>query len=583
MANSERAAGSVRQDGLLALWRRALRGTPGLRGLLWWVAGFSAVINLLLLAPAFFVLQVFGRVLVSRSEETLWLLLTAVVMALGVGAVLDLVRSRLLSFAGAKLEERIAPQVLRALLEHRAGAGEATPATLRDVATLRAGLAGPPVLALMDAPWVLLYLLVIFLMHPLLGLLTMAGMGVLLVLVAMSERHTRSTLQDAQAKLGASLRTVDDAAPSREAWLAHGGTEVLARRWQGLHEPAVAGLRAAADRAALYQSLSRLLRQLLQSGMLAVGAWLVLEQQAAPGVMVGATLVLGRALAPLEGLIAGWRPLLDGLRSLNRLNAHLVPARDAAASGTMDSASTHRLRLDAVSFAPPGPHRPVLRGVSLELGAGQMLAVIGPSGSGKTVLGRLMLGLVQAHSGSVLLDGVELKAWNRSALGRLCGYVGHEPQLFDGTVAENIARGAAADDSMEQVRAAAELAGIASLIEQLPQGYLTPLGSQGLQLAQGQARRVALARALFGEPALLVLDEPTAGLDADGEQALVQAVEAVRQRGCIVVVLTARLRLARLADQWMVLRAGVVSRQGSREAVAAWLSGRVPASKEAQS
>jgi PrtD family type I secretion system ABC transporter len=573
------------------LWNRTLHGTPGLGALLCWVGVFSAAINLLLLAPALFVLQVFSRVLVSRSVETLWLLLSAVVLTLLASAVLDVIRARLLTFAGARLEERLAPRVIDVLLAHRAGSAGEPPANLRDVAMLRAGLAGAPILALMDSPWIVLYLLVIFLMHPLMGLVTLGGMALLLVLVVLSERHTRSTLKQAQGQLGASLRTIEAAAPSRDAWQAHGATRVLMRTWRSLHMPAVLGLQEAADRAGLYQALSRLLRQLLQSCLLAVGAWLVLDHQAAPGVMVGATLVLGRALAPLEALIAGWRPLLDALGALQRLNAHFEPAAasddvEQLAQGKPASPApeaTHRLRLDNVAFAPLGPHRPVLRGISADLRAGQMLAVIGPSGSGKTVLGRMIVGLARPGLGSVLLDGVELSSWDRTELGRLCGYVGHAAQLFDGTVADNIARGQADVSALEPVRAAARAAGVADLIEQLPQGYLTMLGSAGFPLAHGQARRIALARALYGDPALLVLDEPSSDLDADGEQALVQAIEAACNRGCIVVALTARLRLARLADQWMVLRGGVVARQGSKESVAAWLAGRMPAGQEAQS
>jgi PrtD family type I secretion system ABC transporter len=535
-----------------------------------YAALFSLAINLLLLAPPLYMLQVFDRVLSSRSGETLAVLSFAAVIALVVMALLDVVRARLLAAAGAALDRRMGPRVLEKLLAQtarRSGSGHLN--GLRDVSALRAFFSGPGLVTVFDAPWLPLFLVLIFLFHPLLGVLALGGAILMVILAFLNERMTRKPLERAQTQARQAGRFIDGAARNAEVVDALGMLPAVTQRWAFLNEGALREQGRASGVGAGFSGFTKFSRQLIQLVMLGAGAHLVLSDHVSAGIMIAATVLLGRALAPVEQLVAGWRSLVEARSAWRRLDA-LLGAEPPAERATELPAPKGALQVEQAVFRLQGMERPILRGVSFSLEPGEALGIIGPSASGKSTLARLIVGVWKPASGSVRLDGAEVSAWPRERLGPYLGYLPQDVELFAGTVAQNIAR--LAEPDAAEVMRAAQRAHVHELILRLPKGYDTEMGESGQALSPGQRQRIALARALYGEPRLVVLDEPNASLDHEGDEALLRTLQHLKAQRATLIIVAHRPSLLRGVDKLLVLQEGTVQSFGPRAEVLAKLT-----------
>jgi len=531
-------------------------------------AAASLALNVALLAPALYMVQVFDRVFASRSVETLAMLSVAALLALALGYCMDTARAGALAWAGVALEQRLSPHAFADALRQAAAApGRIDTDAMRDIGKLRAFLGGSGIQALFDAPWLPIYLVVIAFMHPLLGAIAALGAGVIAGLAVLTERLTRHASGDVLQKSRSASRHVETLARNAEVIVGMGMTQAALGAWQARQDGLLAArarLGAASTRLA---AAARIARQGLQLAMLGTGAWLVIGADASAGIMIAATILLGRALQPLEHLIGGWKALLDARGAWRRLNQRTAAASSAGALEL--PAPSGRLQVERVVFGP-APMRPALiKGVGFTLEPGESLGLVGPSASGKTTLLRLILGLWKPQAGSVRLDGADIALWERSALGKHLGYLPQDVALLGGTVAENIARLGPVDSV--RVVAAARLAHAHDMVLRLPQGYETEIGDAGAVLSGGQRQRIALARALYGEPRLVVLDEPNANLDAEGEAALQAALRELKARRVTVIMAGHRPALMSQLDKLAVLNAGVLEAFGPAAAVASRL------------
>jgi PrtD family type I secretion system ABC transporter len=523
---------------------------------------FSLAINALLLVPPLYMLQVFDRVLASRSGETLAALTLAAGGALVLMAVLDVLRARLLAAAAVALDRRLGPRVIDGLLARTARLSGASHLNgLRDMSALRGFLSGHGLLVLFDAPWLPLFLLLIFFFHPVLGAVASAGALVMLAVGYLNERLTRAPLERTQAEARRAGRFIDASVRNAEVASALGMLPAVTRRWERLNDGALLEQLRANDVGARFAGTTRFFRQLIQMAMLGVGAHLVIAQDVTAGVMIAATIILGRALAPVETLVGSWRNLVEARGAWRRLT-ELLAANPAQPAGTDLPAPRGAVEAEGVVFAFPGAERPTLRGVSLRLAPGESLGIIGPSASGKSTLVRLLAGVWKPSAGTVRLDGADVAAWPRERLGPWLGYLPQDVELFAGTVAENIAR-LAEPDAAEVIRAA-KSAEVHELVLKLPKGYDTELGEAAQTLSPGQRQRIALARALYGSPRFVLLDEPNASLDHEGEEALTRALQRLKEQSTTVIVVAHRPSLLRGADKLLVLREGAVEMFGPR-------------------
>jgi PrtD family type I secretion system ABC transporter len=525
-----------------------------LRPLLVALAAFSFFINLLFLVPAMFSLQVFDRVISSNSLETLVVLMAGTGVALLVLAGLDYVRNRLQNLLGTLIEEHLSPPVVTTVVAKAARAPHAQRSDgIRDVATVRSVFSNNGLIAVFDAPWIVVYVAVIWMFHPLLGLGAAACALAMLALAWLNDRTGRDTLDTLQRETRRASHYVESSVRNAEVLQALGMTQRLLDRWRG-QQDRLAVLNTSASRGGVaFSAATRLMRQAIQVVMLALGAYLVLTQQASPGIMIATTILLGRAVQPVEQLVGSWRLLAEARGAFERLNA-LSHEFAASAPRVSLPASQGRLAVEGVSYRPEGSDKLVLSGIEFSLAAGEALAVIGPSAAGKSTLARVLTGVWAPSTGAVRLDGASLADWPRDDLGPRLGYVPQDVELFDGTVADNIARLGRVDSNA--VVAAAQRAHAHELILGLAQGYDTPVGEQGARLSPGQRQRIALARALYGEPKLVILDEPNSNLDGAGEAALAQALGELRKQRITSVVVTHRPSLIAHVDKILVLDAG---------------------------
>jgi len=524
----------------------------------------SLVLNLALLMPSIYMMQVFDRVFSSRSVETLVMLSALAALALALGYCMDIVRSRALAWAGRALDQRLSPAALASALRDAAGvAGRANTDVLRDIAQLRAFLSGTGIHALFDAPWLPIFLLVICLMHPLLGLAAALGAGMLAVLAILNERQLRGRAERSLQASRETTRHAEVLTRNAEVIVGMGMTRAAVAAWQERHDrllDAQAQLGAGSSR---LSALARAIRQGLQVVMLALGAWLVIGMHASPGIMVAATILLGRALQPVEQLIGGWKGLVEARGAWERLNER--PAGQPAGGALELPAPAGRIDVENIVFSAVANRPALIKRITFSLEAGESLGVVGPSASGKTTLIRLILGIWKPQAGAIRLDGADIASWDRDALGRHIGYLPQDVELFGGTVAENIARLGAVDSA--QVVEAARLAHAHDMILRLPDGYETQIGDAGAILSGGQRQRIALARALYGNPRLVVLDEPNANLDAQGEAALAAALAELKARGVTTIMVSHRPALMSQLDKLAVLKDGALDAFGPAPAV----------------
>lgn len=539
------------------------------RGAFLGVGVLSGVSNLLMLTGPLFMILIYDRVLTSGSVPTLVALGVLVMGLYACLGLIEILRSRVLARIGERIDERLGSASFRLALELPLAAPLGTPARpVGDLDLIRGFFAGPGPVALCDLPWLPVYLALVFAFHPWLGWLAVAGSLLLMASTLASEWAMRAPVRESA---GLAIRRQDRLEAGRrnaEVLRAMGMAPAYAAGWSRINDEHARLRLRLADIAGLHGGLTRALRLALQSAVLGLGAYLVIRQQLSPGVMIAASIVTARALAPVEQAIANWRGFIAARQARARLETQLARPPDAEKLAL--PAPVASLAVEHIAVAPPGVAQPVVREASFRLEAGQGLGIAGPSGSGKSSLARALVGSWPCLRGTIRLDGAELKQWRPEAIGRHIGYLPQDVELFDGTVAENIARfepGAPA----EEVLAAARTAHCHEMILHFPEGYDTRIGLDGMALSAGQRQRVGLARALYRKPFLIVLDEPNANLDRDGEAALAAAIRAAREGGAIVIAIAHRTQLLGTLDQLLILKEGRVADLGPRDEVLARL------------
>jgi PrtD family type I secretion system ABC transporter len=537
------------------------------RNLFAWTVLFSAGINLLYLAPSIFMMQIYDRVLNTGGLLTLALLGVVLLFALSVLAMLDLTRARLGARVGLRLNRLLSRQVIElGFTPGRSGDVQRSQAA-RDFDTLRQVFASPAAFAILDAPWTLVFVAVCFMIHPLIGALTLAG-GLILLLIALRNEHAMRPIIERTTQLAPRYYAAQEAdRGASEAVRALGMRGVLIdRQLERRQELLVEQTRASMMQAA-YGSTSRFWRLLLQSGVLAAGAYLAVNGQISPGALIAGSILAARALAPLEQMVAGLRQVEQARVAFRNLTA-LIDDAPAESDRTSLPAPCSGLRFERVSVRVPDTDRLALGGVGFAADCGQVLGIIGPSGAGKSTLARIAAGAIPPDAGVVRLDGANLAHWDSNELGKHIGYLPQEVALLAGAVGENIRRFAPASAETDALTiAAAQAAGAHEMILRLPKGYDTMLGPQGRGVSLGQAQRIALARALYDDPVLLVLDEPNAHLDNEGEIALIQAINKAKARGAAVITIAHRAGVIAAVDRVMVLRDGAVDKIGPRDEI----------------
>jgi ATP-binding cassette subfamily C protein len=533
------------------------------------VGVMSCIINLLYLTGSIFMLEVYDRVLPSRSVPTLvGLIVLASGLYIGQG-ILDLIRGRILGRIGTSLDEALNARVFDTVvrLPLIVGGRNEGLQPLRDLDNVRAFLGSMGPGAFFDLPWLPFYLAICFAFHVLIGLTALVGAIILVSLTLVTEVMSR---QPAREAMGLAARRNDLAAASRrnaEVLVAMGMAGRLTQRWGDANEKYLAGNQRASDVAGGLGAIAKVLRMMLQSAVLAVGAYLVIHQEATAGIIIAGSILSARALAPVDLTIAHWKGFVAARQSWHRLNRLLdeMPARPVP---TLLQNPTSSLSVEGLGIAAPGDQKVIVQDVTFALTAGSGLGIIGPSGSGKSSLVRALVGVWQPFRGKVRLDGAALDQWSSDVLGRHIGYLPQDVELFGGTVAQNISR-FDPEAKSDAIIAAAKEAGVHDMIIKMRDGYNTQVGEQGAALSAGQAQRVALARALYGDPFLIVLDEPNSNLDTEGDEALTRAVRGARERSAIVVVVAHRPIGIEGVDQILVLKDGRMQAFGPKEQVLA--------------
>jgi ATP-binding cassette subfamily C protein/ATP-binding cassette subfamily C exporter for protease/lipase/ATP-binding cassette subfamily C protein EexD len=526
---------------------------------------FSLVINLLMLAPAIYMLQVYDRVLTTGSFETLLMLTIIAGIVLLVISVMESYRTNITIRTGVWLNDRVGPALIERGVRARIDGNATDGQPMRDLTQVQSFVATNGLSFLFDAPWLPVYLLLIWLLHPVLGVVALVGALLMLLLTLVNNLLTRKATLTANTQQIAATQHVDAAFRNAEAVRAMGMLPAVIALWRQKNAIGMGSLIAGADTGGTMQSATRFVRLFLQSGILGLGALLVIKGEMSGGAMIAASILLGRAMSPVELAITAWRNVLVTRAAYNRIQL-LLSRTPAERERTRLPEPTGHLTVENLTFVPPDLGQPVLRRVSFSLEPGEALAVIGPSAAGKSTLARFLVGLAKPTSGSVRLDGFDLDDWDREQLGRAIGYLPQAAELFSGSVRANISRmELAADDA--SVTDAARLAHAHDMIAGLRKGYDCEIGDGGAHLSAGQRQRIGLARAVYGNPRLIVLDEPNANLDTSGESALAAALAVLKARGCTLIIIGHRPSTLAQADKLMLLRDGVAELLGPREEV----------------
>lgn len=529
------------------------------------VGVFSAIINLLMLAPSIYMLQVYDRVLQSQNEITLLMLTLVTLGAFALMSVLEFVRSFVLIRLGAKMDMEMNKRIYTAAFEQnlKRGGGNAGQA-LNDLTQIRQFLTGNGLFAFFDAPWFPIYLAVIYVFDLWLGLFATIAVIIMVALAYVNEKVSSKPLKEANSMAMVSSNLATNNLRNAEVIEAMGMLPNMMRRWFKLHARFLQLQAEASEKSGLVTAASKFVRISVQSLVLGLGALLVIEGKMTPGMMIAGSILLGRATAPIDQLIGVWKQWASVKSSYDRLN-ELLSAHPPRQAGMELGKPAGTVAVEAVTAAPPGSNVAVIKGLSFTLQPGDVLGIIGPSGSGKSTLARLLVGVWPSAVGKVRLDGADIYQWNKDQLGPHIGYLPQDIELFGGTVADNIARFGELDS--EKVILAAKRAGVHDMILHMPKGYDTLLGDGGAGLSGGQKQRIGLARAMYDDPSLLVLDEPNSNLDDVGEQALLMAVNDLRQRGKTIILITHRQSVLGATNKLLLLRDGVAQAFGPRDQV----------------
>lgn len=533
------------------------------------VAFFSLVINLLLVTPMIYMLQLYSRVITTRSQEALWMLSLLLLIALLVMGALEIVKARILVSTNNAIDALIAPDVLRKMVEG-ATSPEQNPYgyALKDLHTVRTFLTGQGLIQLMEAFWLPVYMFVMYLMHPM--MLVALGIGVFLMgcVTIMNEYLTGSSLVEANAVSRNTARFVDSAMQNAEVVNAMGMLPSLIRRWASLNDRVVALQTLASNRAGTISGITKFLRALIGAMGMGVGTYIVLQEKTfSPGLMMAGGMMFGKALGPIEYIISGWKNIVDARSAYIRLDSFFKQiSLDPPIMMELPPPSG-QLSLEHVTFGIRANNKVILKDVSFTLEAGDALGIVGPSASGKSSLARLLVGVWKPLQGFIRMDGADISNWPSERLGQYIGYLPQDIELFGGTIAENIAR--LDEPDSEQVIAAAKLAGLHEIILQMPNGYDTQIGEGGTILSGGQRQRIGLARALYGNPRLLVLDEPNASLDTAGETALINALIQVKMAGITTILITHNPNYLSHVAKLLILQSGAVAAFGPKDWVLA--------------
>ncbi len=529
------------------------------------VAIISLFINVLMLTAPLYMMQVFDRVLSSRSTETLLFISLIAVAALLTHGLLEFVRSMAFIRVAGWIERQLGAEILSrsvsAALQH---GRDPSVQGLRDISVLRGFLTGSAIFPILDAPWTPIFLAVIFLLHPWLGILAVVGAVILFVLALSNEFASRSLLRDAEGVSMQAVRRAESAVRNADVIEAMGMLPNIVRRWRDESGAALQLQTRASTRSGAITAASKFLRLILQISVLGLGAYLVILNELGPGSMIAASILMARALAPVEMAIGSWRTAVGAREAYARVRRLMeeIPSKKA---GTELPRPKGLITAENVAFVYPGSDKPVIRNVSFIVQPGELLGLIGPTASGKSTLASLLVGNLMPRAGHVRLDGMDVAQWDASDRGQYVGYLPQDVELFGGTVRENIARMAEGDT--DAVIAAATFAGVHEMILHLPAAYETQIGEGGAALSGGQRQRIALARAVYGEPSIVVLDEPNASLDNAGETALLETISALKQKGTTVVLIAHRPSLLRDVDKVLILQDGAVRSFGTPEEV----------------
>lgn len=524
---------------------------------------FSSAINLLYLSSPLYLMQVYNRVLVSESIPTLVLLTLILVIALLVMAVLDAARTQVLIRCGVLLDQKLSGRLFSALVQKSSRQGFTQGGqALRELDEFRTFITGPGIYFIFDLPWIPLYLGLLYLIHPTLGVVATVGALMLLGLAFLNEFVTRTPIENAQASARQAFTFTENIMQHADVIRAMGMQSSVEKHWQGNRLGMLRQQAFASDRNAWLSASTRFARLLLQSLMLGVGAWLALDHAIMPATIFAASIIMGRALVPVEQSVSAWKQAVTARLGYNRVKA-ILQENPAVDLRTIVPINQTALEVNHLTYQAMGRKSAILKDVSLKIGEGEVLGVVGPSGSGKSTLAKLLIGALQPSAGEISFGGLNYTHWDPMEFGRITGYLPQDVGLFAGTVRENIAR--FGDPSVEEVIQAATLARIHEMILRLPKQYDTVLGPGGLGLSGGQRQRIGLARALLGRPRLLVLDEPNAHLDVAGEKALSDALFVMKAQGSAIVVVTHQPAILQVADTILVLKSGMVAKLGTPE------------------
>jgi len=552
-----------------------------LEGLFWQAVFFSLFTNMLVLTPTVYMMQVYGRVLDSRNYMTLGMLTLMVMIAYVFMEVLEWVRAEILHRASLKLDDQLSTRIFNAVFYSRLRGTQGSPRAPEDLRTIRDFLSSPTILAVLDAPIALLFMILIYLINPLMGFMTAIGAVIQIILAFLTEKGTQKLLVDANRGSANAQSYAHNSLRNAEAIEAMGMLHSIHQRWLDKQRQFLLSQAVASDRAGLSTALSKFVQVTLGSALLGLGSWLTVKGAFLDGgaMMLVASILGGRAVAPITQVITQWKHVVAARDAYERLGTLLanIPERQV---GMSLPAPQGNLTVEGVTASAPGSPLMIIRGISFAIPAGETIAIIGPSASGKSTIARLLVGIWPAGSGKIRLDGADVFTWNKSELGPHIGYLPQDVELFDGSLAENIARFGQVD--MDKVEKAAKLVGVHEIIMSLPEGYESQIGEEGCFLSGGQRQRVGLARAVYGSPQFIVLDEPNSSLDEAGEPALINTLRWLKSEGKTVIVITHRTSVFPVVDRILFLREGAIQAFGPRDDILAALSGQPAPSLPAQ-